>query len=152
MSEHGDQARPWWASDADADPRPDAAEDPLEQHRAARRGDAAPDAAVWLDAAVAGVVDLAERVAEAAREHRDAAPADDGSEGEPAADHDVCGVCPICVGLRTLRVSRPELADHLTLAARHLAAAVRELIEDPPPRSRGRDEDPPDELERIDLQ
>lgn len=66
----------------------------------------------------------------------DRAPDDRGAEepsgsGGPGRGHriDACGVCPICVGLRALGEARPELVGHLTEAARHLALAVRTVVD-----------------------
>lgn len=56
-----------------------------------------------------------------------AAPA--GDETDAAAHLDVCGICPVCVGLRALGAHRPELVGHLAEAARHLAAAVRTVVD-----------------------
>jgi hypothetical protein len=59
---------------------------------------------------------------------------------------DACGVCPICVGLRALGESRPELVGHLAEAARHVALAARSLADRPARTSR--DEEP---MQHIDL-
>ena len=68
--------------------------------------------------------------------------------GEPRAHTpDVCGVCPICVGLRALAESRPELVGHLAEAARHVALAARSLM-DRPERDGAAEDEP---LEHIDL-
>jgi hypothetical protein len=170
-------ARPWWASDLEdgvADAAPP--RDPLEAHRAARRGAHPSDdtAAGWDDDLAAGW-DLADLFgspsgggAPSGAGTPDDAATDDrvrdpraGGRGptaadDPAAAHgpDVCGVCPICVALRALGESRPQLLEHLTEAARHLTAAVRNLVEDPPrvrPDGARRDHDDPDPFERIDL-
>lgn len=116
-------ADPWWASGSDESEA--AAVDPDElvtAHRRARRG--TPDAD------------------------------DDGHDGggrDPAGhSHEICGVCPICTGMRVLSETRPELAAHLTEAARHLTAAARTLLDEE--RSRRRPGPDPDEpLTRIDL-
>jgi hypothetical protein len=42
-------------------------------------------------------------------------------------------VCPFCSSLRLLQETRPELVEHLTEAARHLAAAARSLLDTPVP-------------------
>jgi hypothetical protein len=115
---------PWWATDPGA---PDGHEpDPLEAHRAARRG-ADPGSGPAEDRSGAGADD----------EHRP----------------DICGVCPVCLGARMLGETRPELLEHLTEAARHLAAALRAVV-DPPSSPRGTD-DPhggdPGRVRRIDL-
>lgn len=113
-----DERRPWWASD---DPDVDAVDpevDPIEAHRTARRGDGDPPS----DPGPAGD-DGARDTDDAARPH-----------GSDVGDHrpEICGVCPICVTARILGESRPELLDHLTEAARHLAAAVRAVVEPSP--------------------
>ncbi len=127
-----DPRQPWWASEATSE---DEGLDPLTAHRLARRGpdhdQQAPDRDHPPDA------DHGRGAQDAARGAHDAGD-DSGAESrDPGAEHDpeVCGVCPICVGLRALQDARPELATHLTEAARHLAAAARELVERPPGRS-----------------
>lgn len=79
------------------------------------------------------------------------APGPDGDQTRDPGAHgpDVCGVCPICVGLRALGASRPELVSHLTEAARHLAAAVRTVVEQQAAPDAGGADD--DGLTRIDL-
>jgi hypothetical protein len=155
-------ARPWWASEledgvADAPPL-----DPLEAHRAARRGTPPPDDAAdgWDLADLLGPAADASAPGDGATDDASDAPrtAGRGSAGTdgPAAAHgpDVCGVCPICVALRALGESRPQLLEHLSEAARHLTAAVRNLVEDPPrvrPDGARRGHDDPDPFERIDL-
>lgn len=74
--------------------------------------------------------------------------AEDAAAGGDAAD--VCGVCPICTGLRVLGETRPDLLNHLTEASRHVAAAVRDLLDHPPTRD-DRDDPSDDALHRIDL-
>jgi hypothetical protein len=129
--------RPWWASDeaTTTDPL-----DPVDAHRAARRGGIPGED--WDLPLLDGLVG-------APRGAGTASPDDDA---ERAHGPDVCGVCPICLALRTLGGSRPQLVEHLTEAARHLAAAVRDLLEDPP-RPRTPPAPPPDDdgLQRIDL-
>lgn len=161
------QPRPWWASSEEgADPAVDAevrehTEQAFDRHRAARRGSTDPDdEQAWWDAAVAGVTELADRLASAAQEHAehpDAAPDDqtDADDAPGMAGRDVCGSCPICSALRALHAARPELAEHLGEAARHLSAALRDLIEHPPGpprRDRGAEAAGDDTLERIDLE
>ncbi|MFP4148850.1 MAG: hypothetical protein ACLFV0_05105 [Nitriliruptoraceae bacterium] len=115
-------SRPWWAS-------PDATgalddDDPVEAFRSARRGPEAgkPDAdhPTGRDPGhdpgpLPGV--------DPGSEH--------GSDPSAAAGHrpELCGVCPLCTLARTLEETRPELLEHLTEAARHLAAAARVLLE-----------------------
>jgi hypothetical protein len=49
----------------------------------------------------------------------------------PPSSHrpELCGICPLCTLARALEDSRPELLEHLTEAARHLAAAARSLLD-----------------------
>jgi len=136
-------ARPWWASEGDA---PDPSQDPLDAHRAARRG---PTGTPGVDEAASEAGRTASGADEAAGEPT-------ATEGPAAADghgSDVCGVCPLCTGMRALQASHPELVGHLTEAARHLSAAVRTVLGDltasaPGGRPAPSDEDP---LEHIDL-
>lgn len=90
-----------------------------------------------------------------------APPTRDGDdEDATSGDHvDACGVCPICVGLRAVGASRPELAGHLAEAARQLTLAVRTVVDaaaprdgaGDPPRPRGPGRRPPEDLRRIRL-
>jgi hypothetical protein len=161
-------ARPWWASDledgaAGAGP----SVDPLEAHRAARRGEVPVDDPAWWDPeGFLGADPLGEDPSATARGAAEATGStdderspdgEDEARGPDPADAahgpDVCGVCPICLALRSLGESRPQLLEHLTEAARHLAAAARSLVDDPPRSRRDgprRDHDP-DPFERIDL-
>jgi hypothetical protein len=121
-------SRPWWASDGAAAPGDDDV-DPVDAHRAARRGASGP-AGEW-----------------------DVPVDDDGPPSAAAHGPDVCGICPFCVALRALGESRPQLVEHLSEAARHLSAALRSVLEDPP-RPGGREERPPPRdapFEHIDL-
>lgn len=70
------------------------------------------------------------------------------AQGPPPHSPDVCGVCPICIGLRTLAESRPELMGHLAEAARHVTLAARSFMERPERPHGGEDDEP---LEHIDL-
>lgn len=120
--------RPWWASAADAEGLEDV--DPIEAFRSSRRpsGDAAdPPFTAAPDPAPAD---------------GPAAASDDAATGagpEPAAAQDgshrpeLCGICPLCSLARSLEETRPELLEHLTEAARHLAAAARALVDAPAP-------------------
>jgi hypothetical protein len=172
------RARPWWASEGPVDGGIARDEDPVERLRAARRGtgdDATGDelAEPWLDAvaatmsSLAGAAtpppDLGDDSAEtnAARNGSAHAAAETAQETAGAAHQpDVCGVCPICVGLRALAESRPELMNHLAEAARHVALAARSLRERPADagdEARGRQARPGDGrardgLEHIDLE
>jgi hypothetical protein len=155
------EPRPWWASDLDGDVAAPADVDPLEAHRAARRGASPSDAEGWwdLDELLAGPA-TEDATAGATEDDADHA-TDAGADGRPsggtgpkgAHGPDVCGVCPICLALRSLGESRPQLLEHLTEAARHLAAAVRSVVEEPPrSRSEGVRHEPGDDpFERIDL-
>jgi hypothetical protein len=53
------------------------------------------------------------------------------ADGQDTHRVDACGICPICVGLRALGESRPELVGHLAEAARHMALAARSLAARP---------------------
>ena len=44
-------------------------------------------------------------------------------------ESETCSVCPICVGLRVLSGSSPEVAVHLRAAAREIAAALGAALE-----------------------
>jgi hypothetical protein len=129
--------RPWWASEADAaasDPV-----DPVDAHRAARRGGfPTEDPAAWWDG-------QAPPEGGPAGEAHDRARAD-----QPGHGPDVCGVCPLCAALRALGETRPQLVEHLTEAARHLAAAFRSVVDEPRPDEA---DEPRDRVpfERIDL-
>lgn len=132
-------SRPWWASDA-SDPEVDApgGEDPVVAHRAARRGmvdPAAPggDRSDRGDGPRAGDDDGA-----GDGPGEDHEPGDGGDPGDhhatgSAREHadEICGVCPLCILARSIGDSRPELLGHLAEAARHLAAAVRMVVEPP---------------------
>ncbi len=113
--------RPWWASVDDVADLEDV--DPIEAFRQARRSDGS------------------------AEEPDDPATSTDEP---PATGHDpaFCGICPLCTLARSLEDTRPELLEHLTEAARHLASAVRSLLEAPPA---GAPEPDPDGLQHIDL-
>jgi hypothetical protein len=132
-----ERARPWWASDGPVDGGIDRRTDPLELHRAARRGPGG-DAPWWAETP-AGPAGQAGPASEPADEPphgsggADQRGVDQPVADEPSARHgpDVCGVCPVCSAVRLLQESRPELVEHLTEAARHLAAAARSLLEPP---------------------
>jgi hypothetical protein len=140
--------RPWWASDLDAEAVASTV-DPLEAHRAARRGGPPPrDDASWWD-----LDGLREPAPDASSEDGDHTTGTGDAAAAAGHGPDVCGVCPICLALRSLGESRPQLLEHLTEAVRHLAAAVRSVVEEPPrgrgdDAGRGRGADP---FERIDL-
>ncbi len=125
-----ERPRPWWASEDDVADLEDV--DPVEAFRQARRTD---------------------------RSSRGSDDPATSAEDPPATGHDpaFCGICPLCTLARTLEDTRPELLEHLTEAARHLASAVRSLLEAAPDgaaeRSRGAApaEPDPDGLQHIDL-
>ena len=116
--------RPWWASAADAEGLDDV--DPIEAFRSARRPtDADPGQGPAADA------DPGEGPAADAG----ARGADPGPAAPPHGNHrpELCGICPLCSLARSLEETRPELLEHLTEAARHLAAAARALVDAPAP-------------------
>lgn len=177
--------RPWWATDDHAARGSGA--DPLEEHRAARRGDRddppaagerPEDDGSWWGPASEALTRLARDLAASAvaspprglvddtpdgAGEPDAPPTPDGGSGqEPGGDAhqvDACGVCPICVGLRALGGSRPELVGHLAEAARQLTLAVRSVVDAAAardgaghrPPSRGSARGTPEDLHRIPL-
>jgi hypothetical protein len=54
------------------------------------------------------------------------------SNAEPAQSRGAgpeCQVCPICMGLATLRQARPEALEHLMKAGAELLLAARALLE-----------------------
>jgi hypothetical protein len=86
----------------------------------------------------------------------------DRSGGGGGAPHriDACGICPICVGLRALGEARPDLVSHLAEAARHLALAVRTVVDAAAEPGEAADPEAPrgarrrprhDDLQHIDL-
>jgi len=157
---------PWWASapapSDGGDPGPAVIDDadPLEAFRAARRPRPAPPRAARWD----HEPQTQPRPApEGEGGTAGAAGSASADEGGTAHRPELCGVCPLCTLARTLEETRPELLDHLTEAARHLAAAARSLVDSVaaeagaggtarptrdrsgPPRARG-------EVERIPLE
>lgn len=164
MSAEPQHGRPWWASGDDAP----SDEDPLTTHRRARAGHGEPGSDpdrsghASGEAGPAGHADdaphrwwseAAEVLSRVAREAgRATAAAGDAGTGEDGAEHvhtgsgEACRVCPLCAGLRALGDARPELLGHLSEAARHLALAVRAVV-DAAPAAGSTD----DGLQRIDL-
>lgn len=136
-----DATHPWWASAPDDVTGPPAIDDtdPIEAFRAARRPRPVPPRAAGRGATASG---------EAPPRPDPGPDADRGPEGTSSvggtdqearsAPHrpELCGVCPLCTLARALEDTRPELLDHLTEAARHLAAAARSLL-DPGPADTG---------------
>lgn len=139
MTGNGDT--PWWASGTD----PDGGigdEDPVTAHREQRRGAAedgsgtdgpagaggtGPDTArPWWDEAAQAITAVARA---AAHVRPDGAVPRDLPPHEHAATAELCDVCPVCVGLRALERSRPEMAAHLTEALHHVTLAVRSVTE-----------------------
>ncbi len=54
------------------------------------------------------------------------------SDEQPAGGHGTgpeCQVCPICLGLATLRQARPEVLEHLMKAGAELMLAARALLD-----------------------
>jgi hypothetical protein len=54
------------------------------------------------------------------------------SNEEPAPAHGAapeCQVCPICMGLATLRQARPEALEHLMKAGAELILAARAILD-----------------------
>lgn len=67
--------------------------------------------------------------------------ADDGGTPPPHGPGEVCGACPVCIGLKALRAVRPEVIGHLSDAAHHLSLALRAVADAAA--------DGPDDVERI---
>lgn len=138
-------SRPWWASDGPVDGGVDPGQDPLDVHRAARRGE--------------------DRIAEGSdppppsgsgepsgSDHGSGwghAPGSDHGSGTIPPEAGVCGICPVCIAARIVGESHPELLAHLVEAGRHLTAAVRTFLE-PADRS-GHGPEDSDRVRRIDL-
>lgn len=131
-------SRPWWAS-------PDAAAglddvDPVDAFRSARRRDDPDGTPPWVGAAGPGANGTAGTAGTGSPDR----------ELPPAGPHrpELCGICPLCSLARSLEETRPELVEHLTEAARHLAAALRALVEPPdgPPAPEASER-----VQRIDL-
>lgn len=96
---------PWWASGRTPDDGIDD-QDPLAAHRQARGPGGDPSEPT----------------------------SEPGSDGftDPAAPHpdgQVCQACPVCLVLRAVRASRPEVIGHLAEAAHHLALALQAFAE-----------------------
>ncbi len=124
--------QPWWASAPEATPTGGGSEavdctDPVEAFRAARRPRPVPPRAA-RDTATRRDAPYPPAEGEAAT-----GPAGAERAGQPSSHRpELCGVCPLCTLARALEDTRPELLEHLTEAARHLAAAARSLLESPP--------------------
>ncbi|HKE51335.1 MAG TPA: hypothetical protein VKE25_07480 [Actinomycetes bacterium] len=54
-----------------------------------------------------------------------------------ATDEPQCQLCPLCQAIVALRESKPEVAEHLTIAAISLVAAAKALFEGIPTPGRG---------------
>ncbi len=141
---------PWWASSpepvADDDAGPPAVDDtdPVEAFRAARRPRPVPPRAAGRGATAPGVTPpRSDRTCGPDGEPEGALGMDGTGRQAREAPHrpELCGVCPLCTLARALEDTRPELLDHLTEAARHLAAAARSLLDagpaDPGPADPG---------------
>lgn len=50
-------------------------------------------------------------------------------DSSPHAEGRVCHACPVCVALRALEGSRPEVVAHLSEALHHLSLAARAFVE-----------------------
>ncbi|MFU8839188.1 MAG: hypothetical protein ACNA8R_00515 [Nitriliruptoraceae bacterium] len=108
----------------------------------------------WASPDAAGPLDDLDPIEAFRTARRSRADTDDGADAAgPPAPHrpELCGICPLCSLARTLEETRPELVEHLTEAARHLAAAARALMEPPDPGPEAARQ-PSDRLQRIDLE
>ncbi|MFO7777547.1 MAG: hypothetical protein R6V28_04260 [Nitriliruptoraceae bacterium] len=139
-----DATHPWWASapdpdrDDDSGPRAIDDADPVEAFRAARRPRPVPPRAAAPGAASRGqgprrpgaVPDPDPGHGPGPEAGRASGSGSDDQAGQPSPHRpELCGICPLCTLARTLEDTRPELLDHLTEAARHLAAAARSLLD-----------------------
>ena len=115
-------AHPWWASEADTQGLEDV--DPVEAFRAARRPGEPPSGGTGSG--------------DGEQDRPGSDPADEDTASR-AHRPELCGICPLCTLARSLEDTRPELLEHLTEAARHLAAAARALLEQPPTPQPGPD-------------
>jgi len=127
---------PWWASAADAEGLDDV--DPIEAFRAARRptdADPGEGPAADADPGEGPAADADPGEGPAADADAGARGADPGPAAPPHGSHrpELCGICPLCGLARSLEQTHPELLEHLTEAARHLAAAARALVDAPAP-------------------
>lgn len=129
---------PWWSSGADG---LDDHVDPLDAHRRARataaddwgawedwdaRDPDPPDGAVrsTLEDALEGLAMLARAAGRGAR--RDGRRGDEPPRGHAAA---ACRGCPWCTLTRSLGDARPEVAEHLEQAMRHVVLAARAWVD-----------------------
>lgn len=128
--------QPWWASGGDPEDGIDAA-DPLHAHREARRGEQGRDPREGHRRGTAGPGPSGQhsRHDEARASHRH-------GSGDPA-----CQACPICMALRALESSRPELIGHLSEALHHLSLAAKAFVD-----AQAAQHEPTGDLERIDLE
>lgn len=133
---------PWWASGSGPQEGLREDEDPISAHTSARRGRRGGHAGAWWQDAVDALAEAARAAGDGSRAADPAAPPHVHDEGR-----DVCHVCPICVGLRALDESRPEVVAHLSEALRHLSLAARAFIEAQVAATGGVD----DGLHRVDL-
>lgn len=141
---------PWWASGSRPDDGLAGDEDPLDRHTSARRiGANGHGRGWWQDAvrALADEHDPHEHAAHDGARHDRAASADGTAHHDPDG-RGVCHVCPVCIALRALDQSRPELVTHLSEALRHLSLAARAFVEAQVEATGGVD----DGLQRVDLE
>lgn len=122
MSE-GVRDEPWWASGAGPGDGLDD-EDPLDRHTAGRGGAADGRGGAWWEDAVAALADAA-RSADRGTGPRGRTT----GAASPHPDGRVCHACPVCVALRALEGSRPEVVAHLSEALHHLSLAARAFLE-----------------------
>jgi hypothetical protein len=129
----GRPQQPWWASGRDPDEGIDD-QDPFDAHRDARSGRSDPPSGDRGDPPPRWIEDAVDLIARFATEaNRRFAP----RSGQSASDDDVgagftahvggevCDACPVCIGLRAIRSSRPDVITHLSEAAHHLSLALK---------------------------
>lgn len=151
----GDVRDPWWSSGSGPDEGLAADEDPLGRHLHSRGaggdvgggvggGDGSPrPGGHERDAHGTG-----DRGWDVAGDVPGGGAAGDLPPHVHGSDGEVCQICPICVALRALDRSRPELVAHLSEAMRHLALAARAFVDAQTATPRTGD----DRLRRIDLE
>ena len=124
---------PWWASGSAPADGLAGDEDPLDRHTAARHGTPNGHAGRWWQDAVDALADAARAAGDDADHGRDHDHhhdhLGDAPDDVPPPGGDVCHVCPVCVALRALDRSRPEVVAHLSEAMRHVSLAAKAFID-----------------------
>lgn len=94
--------RPWWASDGREDIGD---EDPFDAHQRARQSTSGVGADAFRELfRVLG-------------------------DGRHRLDSPTCGICPLCTAIASLDRIGPEIAHHLSEAARHMTLAAKSFVD-----------------------